>query len=312
LKGLHAYVLAADPTWIESSVGAYYPHVEKIIVSFDRTGRGWTGASIPVEECISRLRCMDGDRKMQFIGGCYSERVSDPMENDTLQRNAALAQATEGARWVLQLDTDEWLPDVDAFLEALAHAERLDLGALEWPMRVLYRKMSGGRILEVCSRERGDHFEYIAPVAVRTGVRLVHSRRTACPFLRAVARGDDKSGQLRRPLAEGERREALLDSSEAIIHNSWARSPSDLRRKLASWSHAGARAWIYYLARWLPSVWLWPWMKNLHPFFGDVWPALRVCRERLPMGLQGNPVSKERQRSASLPAPATGIDDAIL
>ena len=282
MKRLHAYVLAADPTWIEPSVRAYYPHVQKIVVSYDRSGRGWTGAPIPVDECIERLRSIDDDRKMTFVSGCFSGEAADPMLNDTLQRNTALSCAAEGADWVLQLDTDEWLPDPVILLQGMRRAEALNLGAIEWPMRVLYRKLGGDRMLEVCSSGGMDHFEYIAPVAVRAGARLVHSRRTGGRFLRAVARGDVHSIQLHRPPADGETREVLLEPSSAIIHNSWARSPAQLRGKLASWSHSGLRAWFYYATRWLPAVWLWRWMKNLHPYFGEVWPALRVCQQPTP------------------------------
>jgi hypothetical protein len=282
LNRLHAYVLAADPTWLEASVLAYYPHVQKIVVSYDRGGRGWTGAPIPVQECLDRLRSIDGDRKMEFVPGCFSELVGDPMQNDTFQRNTALSQASIGADWVLQLDTDEWLPHPVPFLHAISRADELALDGIEWPMRVLYRTLGGGRVLEICSGDGLDHFEYIAPVAVRAGTRLVHSRRIAGGFLRAVARGDMQSTQLHRPPLTEERREVLLEPTSAVIHNSWARSPAQLRNKLSSWSHAGMRAWVYYAARWLPSVWLWRWMKNLHPYFGGIWPALRVCQQVIP------------------------------
>jgi hypothetical protein len=284
LKRIKAYILAADPTWIECSVSAYYPCVEEIIVSYDRRGLGWTGAPVALDECLERLRAVDFDRKMKFVPGDFSGAVRDPMENDTLQRNVALQLASEDADWVLQLDTDEYLPSPAALLGALQKADLLGAGALEWPMRVLYRNLPGGRALEICARDGSDHFEYIAPVAVRSGKRLVHSRQTNGAVLRALVRGDCSSVQLSRPLAVGEVREELLNSGEAIIHNSWARSPADLRRKLASWSHASARAWIYYWARWLPSIWTWRWMRNLHPFFGGVWPALRVCPILLPEG----------------------------
>jgi hypothetical protein len=284
LKRIKAYILAADPTWIECSVSAYYPCVEEIIVSYDRRGLGWTGAPVALDECLERLRAVDFDRKMKFVPGDFSGAVRDPMENDTLQRNVALQLASEDADWVLQLDTDEYLPSPAALLGALQKADLQGAGALEWPMRVLYRNLPGGRALEICARDGSDHFEYIAPVAVRSGKRLVHSRQTNGAVLRALVRGDCSSVQLSRPLAVGEVREELLNSGEAIIHNSWARSPADLRRKLASWSHASARAWIYYWARWLPSIWTWRWMRNLHPFFGGVWPALRVCPILLPEG----------------------------
>ena len=282
MKRIKAYVLAADPTWLERSVGAYYALVDEIVVSYDRSSRGWTGAPIPVEECLTRLSAMDGDGKMRFVAGDFSSAVKDPMENDTFQRGVALEVASTDADWVLQLDTDEWLPEPSALFDALQTADRLGVGGVEWPMRVLYRRLGEGGALEVCAPDGGDHFEYIAPVVVRAGSRLRHSRRTGATFLRAVVRGDSRSIQLKRPLEDGEFREERLSANEAIVHNSWARSPVELMRKLASWSHSGPRAWRHFLLHWLPSTLLWRYQRNVHPFFGPVWPRLRVCPSFLP------------------------------
>ena len=49
---LTAYVLAADPAWVGISVLSYYDLVEEMVISYDENGKGWTGAPIPVDECI--------------------------------------------------------------------------------------------------------------------------------------------------------------------------------------------------------------------------------------------------------------------
>lgn len=293
MKRINAYVLAADPTWIERSVNAYYPFVERIVVSYDRNSRGWTGAPVPVEECLTRLSVLDGDRKMRFVGGDFSSPDRDPMENDTFQRGVALAHASEEADWVLQLDTDEFLPVPQALLEAIQVADSLGLVGVEWPMRVLYRRLRLTEALEVCAPDGADHFEYIAPIAVRSGTALTHSRRTEQSVLRAVVHGDSRSFQLRRPLEKGEVRQERLHPHEAIVHNSWARSPVEMMRKLASWSHSGSAAWLHFFLKWLPATLLWRHQRDVHPLFGPVWPALRLCPLRLgPIG--GMPVcSKE-------------------
>jgi hypothetical protein len=282
---INAYVLAADPTWLERSVGAYYPWVDTIVVSFDRSFRGWTGAPIPVEACLARLEAMDPLRKMVFVPGDFSTAVADPMANDTLQRNCALARASQGADWVLQLDTDEWIPDVEVLLRVLQRSVPEDCMGVEWPMRVLYRSLGGNKALEVCAQDGTDHYEYIAPVAVRAHARLTHSRRVDGKFLRAVVRGDQTSIQMQRPPAVGEIRCECLTPREVIVHNSWARPPRMLQRKLASWSHSCAKVWWYYLTHWLPATWRWRWrgMRNFHPFFGEVWPALRVAELPFPI-----------------------------
>jgi hypothetical protein len=298
MKRIKAYVLAADPTWLERSVGAYYDLVDEIVVSYDRFSRGWTGTPVPVEECLTRLRVLDGDRKMRFVAGNFSSKVKDPMENDTLQRGVALKVASENSDWVLQLDTDEWLPEPQALLETINRADDLDADGVDWPMRVLYRNLGLSGALEVCAPDGGDHFEYIAPVAVRSGSFLLHSRRIRGRILRAVVKGDSRSIQLKRPLEAGEVREERLRSRQAIVHNSWARSPVELMSKLASWSHSGASAWRHFFLHWLPSPFLWRRQRNVHPLFGSVWPALRICPFALP-NLSRLPVLAQSPRAFS-------------
>jgi hypothetical protein len=53
LKRIKAYVLAADPTWVEFSVSAYYPYVQEIIVSYDRRGLGWTAEIAKLDKALS-------------------------------------------------------------------------------------------------------------------------------------------------------------------------------------------------------------------------------------------------------------------
>lgn len=274
---LHAYVLAADPAWLERSVLSYYDLVDEIVVSYDRSGRGWTGALVPVDETLERLDALDQDGKLRRVGGDYARAARTPIECDTAQRQEALAEAGRGADWVLQIDTDEVLPRPGRLPELLKYAEERDLDAVEWPMRVLFRSLPGGRFLEVCELDGRDHFEYPGPIAVRPGARLVDARRAAAPFLRPAVQGDERSLQVARPPDEGETRAELLLPEDAILHYSWAGSPKRIRSKVSSWGHSsGWRSQAYYQLRWRPSPYLWRTMRDFHPFARGLWPALKV------------------------------------
>ena len=272
---VHAYVLAADPTWLRASVLAYYPHVEKLVVSYDADSRGWTGAPIRVNECLRLLSSIDTDGKMAFRPGRFTATAKDYMSADTHQRRAALEHATPGADWVLQIDTDEVLPNWSPICQALATAESLGIPAVEWPMRVLFRRLRDGWFLEIVTDAGYPHFEYPGPIAVRPGSELVACRRTAGRFLRPVVRGDNASLQVRRPPTEGEHRAEFLDRSDAIWHNSWARSPAAVRGKIASWGHNnGAASSMYYYVTWLPAPFTWRALRRFHPFSRELWPRL--------------------------------------
>jgi hypothetical protein len=186
---LAAYVLAADPTWVRTSVLAYYPYVSRIVVSYDRGGRGWSGAPVPARRCVAALRSIDVARKLRFVPGDHAGRHADLMAAETAQRQTALDIASAGADWVLQLDTDEVVPDAGALCRALADVPPAYQG-VAWPMRVLYRRLRGGRYLEVAAPDGGLHVEYPGPVAVRAGATLHHARNPVGYTLKVPLAGD--------------------------------------------------------------------------------------------------------------------------
>jgi hypothetical protein len=283
---IHAYLLAADPTWLRASVGAYYSHVERLVVSYDAGARGWTGAPVRVDECLGILRSLDVDGKIEWIAGDFAAGATqDYVAADTRQRRHALTRAGAGADWVLQIDTDEILPDWVRLHDMLERAAGLGLPAVEWPMRVLFRRLPRGRYLEIATTHGTTHFEYPGPIAVRPEVTLVECRRTGLPYLRPLVRGDRFSLQVRRSPETGEHRADLLAPHEAILHNSWARRPEVVREKLSSWSHnQGAKSWLYYYAIWLPAPVTWRLLRRLHPLHGPLWPRVWQSAD-LPEGL---------------------------
>ena len=273
---LTAYVLAADPAWIRESVHSYYHLVEEIVVSYDTNGIGWTGVPIPVDECLTRLRAIDHDKKMRFVAGDFARPKRHPMENDTFQRQCAFDDASVGADWVLEIDTDEILPNPDALLKMLDYASDRDIPLVEWPMRVFFHKLRDGRFLEVCARKRRDRFEYPGPIAARPGAKCTDARHALGRFLRPVVIGDRQSPQVCATPGSDEARIENLSVEDAILHFSWARSAKDVRSKVASWSHSeGWKSWLFYHLWWKSAPYLWPWIWNFHPFVRGLWPRLK-------------------------------------
>lgn len=272
---LGAYVLAADPAWIRTSILRYYDHLDVLVVAYSPSGRGWTGAPIRSRECVEAVREIDTRGIVRTVVGEWSD-LTNPMAADTAQRTAALTAVGADVDWVLQLDTDEVLPDIDALLEMLAYADEVGVDAVEWPMRVLYRRLRGGGCLEIVNESGGARYEYPGAIAVRPGVTLVDARRSTGRFLRPVVEGDESSLQIRRPTEAGEIRGPALAPDTAIIHNSWARSAPAVRRKVRSWGHGGGslKSRLYYWLIWLPAPVTWRWLRSFHPFAADLWPRL--------------------------------------
>ncbi len=266
---LGAYVLAADPTWISQSISAYYSEVEQLIISYDVDHRGWTGAPVDVASCIQKLRQLDYSQKMQFAPELFHGLPGSPADGETHQRSRALLLLDGRVDWALQLDTDELLPNMAALRAALSEAHAQGCAAVEWPMRVLYRRVSATTYLQVSNHDGTTHFEYPGPIAVRPGATLSEGRRTAGPTLRVVVRGDHRAAR------EATGPVWAIDEEDAIWHNSWARSPRSVWRKISSWGHNDGRAiYRYYATQWLPSPVIWRSMRDFHPFSWGRWDRL--------------------------------------
>lgn len=269
-----AYVLAADPTWIRSSLAHYYDHLDTLVISAARSNRGWTGHAISADECVDLVRSIDTRGIARLALGEW-RNVAHPLVGETEQRQAALAELAPHVDWILQIDSDEVLPNFDALRRMLDEADALCIDAVEWPMRVLFRRLSDGRYLQVTSESRSARYEYPGAIAVRPGVTLTEARRTGGRFLRPVVVGDTVSTQLTRPADADEVRLEVLGDKDAILHNSWARSPRAVRAKIASWGHnQGLRSQRYYYQTWLPAPLHWRRMQNFHPLFPELWPRL--------------------------------------
>lgn len=231
VRRINAYVLAADPWWLEESVSSYYDIVDRIVVSYDQDARSWTGTPLPIEECLQRLRAIDVDGKLDLRPGRFFHADRSALENDTAQRQTALEQASEGADWVIQLDTDEVLLDAGALLAAIEEAESRGCDAVEYPARYLYSRTRSGWMLETTRPLWRRRAGYPGPVVIRPGATLVHCRQSVVPVLRV-----DMSPTNTDPTHP---RDAVVHRvvrpDQAILHYSWVRDDDYMKRK-AAWS----------------------------------------------------------------------------
>lgn len=238
---VNAYLLAADPAWLEPSVLSYYALAKRIVVSYDKDGLSWTGQRLPVDECLGRLRAIDTARKMDFRPGAFARPTRDLLDNDTHQRQEALNHASEGADWVLQIDTDEVVANPDTLVRALQRADACGRGGLDFPARWLYGRIPnwpGNFYLEGCSRLLGVAATY-GLAAVRAGTRLRVSRNADVSLWRVDYR--HRNTDPWRP------RDAIVDAvigrREGMWHFSWVRTDEDLAAKGRSSAHVEDFDW---------------------------------------------------------------------
>ncbi len=239
---MNAYLLLADPAFIEESVRSYYPIVGRIVASYDRSGLSWSGHPVQTSECIERVRRIDTEHKVEFVSGDFSSPDRPAEECETTQRNVALKLASSDADWVIQLDADEVLPDTDCFVSAIAEAERRGFTALDFPQRWFFTEPPPGVFIERATALFRTASGFPGCAAVRADQTLVVCRRVggeAARPLPELFRVD-----IRHRSADPARKTGewpvhrVVRPEQAILHFSWVRTPAQVSERLKYHGHA--------------------------------------------------------------------------
>lgn len=241
---LAAYILLADPSFLVESVSAYYPYVDRIVVSYDDAATSWTGTPLPIPLCLDLLRGLDTEGKLVAAPGHFARLDEDPLANDTHQRQHALDAASEFGDWVVQLDTDEVMLRPATFFDCLRRGAERGARGLDFPARWLYSRVAPGRYLEQTDRMWRHASSYPGPLAVAAGTTLRLARQADVPLHRVDVRSRN-TDPWHPDTAEVHE---VIPVDEAVAHFSWVRHPDVLRRKFAwsghsaEWSAPGIHA----------------------------------------------------------------------
>lgn len=225
---VNAYVLAATPHWLAASVSSYYDIVSRIVVTYDKDGLGWNRKPLPVTECIEILKGLDRENKMEFVPGSYSRQGYGRVENQNYQRQTALDQASDGADWILQLDTDEVLPDTAAFMRELGKADEMGREALYYPARWLYHHVKEDVFLERSTRFWKIAASFPAPLAVKAHTRLTHMRQSDVPGYRVDFRPQGTDCWSPPEV------DSVIPAEHGVVHYAWVRTKAQMALKAAN------------------------------------------------------------------------------
>jgi hypothetical protein len=237
---LAAYVLLADPAWMEASVSSYYDMVDTIVASYDMNGMSWSGVPIghSIEECRRRLDAIDRDRKVVYLSDDYCSSSYDHLlDLETVQRQHALDLAGKDADWVVQLDADEILPDQDCLRRLIDEAGRRDCTGVRIPARWLFARLTSSLFLERSTRRGRTQRVMPGEIAVRSGAQLRLAR---------AHEGDNVSATWTRPRDNSVR----IKKSQGIVHLSTIRTHSEMVEKSVVSVHSRDFDWQAYLRSW--------------------------------------------------------------
>jgi hypothetical protein len=271
---LAAYTLAGDPSYLAASVASYYDAVDRVVTSFDEAHVGWNGDAIPVEHCLNELRHIDVESKVDPRPGDFSHFGLPLMECETLQRQAALDVASEGVDWVIQLDGDEVIPDLQAFVEMIERADARGAVGLDYPSRWIYSAIRGGRFLEGCSRWWRPAASYPGPLAVRAGAKLSHARQCEGRLFRVDFRTKNTDPWRLRDHPV----DTTVPVEAGVLHFSWVRTLDEMNIKADMSGHRNGVNWAVEIRRWKH--------RQRHPWLTTALTPLRRRGELHPQWLR--------------------------
>jgi hypothetical protein len=271
---LSAYVMLSDPAFIEASILSYYDIVDRIFLSYDVDGIGWGGRPVAVDECLKKARRIDHSSKMVELPGHFADPTRSPLECDTNQRRIALGRASEGADWVLQLDSDEVLGSKETLLGCLDRAIASGAQALDYPSRWFFTSTKHG-LAERCSRLWRVSAGYPGAIAVQSGTVLSLCRQTTAQMFRVDFRPKNTDRW-----QSGTHVDMVISPKNGVFHFSWVRTPEAMQEKRMISSHSREDFWDDRLAYWT--------FVQRHPFYVQATVPLRGRENRYRL----TPISK--------------------
>lgn len=236
-RRINAYIMLGDPSWMRTSLESYASAIDRLVVAVDENNRSWAGVDLTpaIEASRKLLARLDLDCEIQWLERDFRAVGGNLIAAETLQRQAALDAASDGADWVVQLDTDEVVPDLDFFLRCVKAADRAGADALNYSLRSVRSHIAGSWFVEESLRRMTYADAIPGPTAVRSGTRLQLCRKADVPDFNCTVNW--------RP-------DRKITPDKAIIHFSWVRSAAVFRAKSRISGHANDFDWGPILREW--------------------------------------------------------------
>lgn len=240
-----SYLVSYDYAMLLTSVMQLYHYVDKIVIAIDSERKTWSGNAFYIPESFfEQVRKVDVKNKIEFYFDMFYLPELSPMENETRERNLALAKL--GGGWKIQLDVDEYVYEFQSIYKYLRKYWFLTLFpkltpiCLKGKLTTLYRELPEGFLYI----ENNEQFPFITNQSYNTHTRNNNKIRN-------------------------------FYTNINVIHQSWARSDAQILTKIKNWGHRDDFDTIGYFEFWrsLNSD-NYRNYKNIHPLAPEVWNEL--------------------------------------
>lgn len=235
--------IAYDWEMLKTALPLFYNHVDKICLSLDINRRTWAGNAFHFDErdFFDYVKNIDVENKIDVYQDDFYQDKINPMNNEVYQRNQIAKRLGEGG-WHIQIDVDEYFIDFEklAFFLRNNYQKFNKEVNICLPFYIMFKKLSNNSFFI-----KGI-MEWV-PV-VTNYPKYVFGRRNGYFNYK-------------------------FDSP--IIHQSWARSETEIQQKISNWGHKNDFDVQQFFEKWKKldvsnyKEWL-----DFHPIDGKVWHEL--------------------------------------
>lgn len=236
------FLIAYDYEFVKNSLPLVYDHVAEIIFAVDIDRKTWAGSDFVIpDEFWQWVAKVDTENKVTIYQDNFYIPELSQMECDTRERNM-LGEKMGICDWYIQIDTDEYFLDFGAFINKLKNYKTTVPTTVRCSVAVLFKQTESGFLF------------------------VNNSVETLC-----FATNNPKYDLARENQSGNE----YLFWGDLVLHQSWARSPQEIRTKLNNWGHNTDFNIESYYNLWnAADEFNCYCLKNFHPATPETWPEL--------------------------------------
>lgn len=241
------FCVAYDWCFLAYSLPQIYEQADIICISIDKDRLSWACRRFEWDQVgfDALIRSIDKAGKVIVYEDNFHLQNLSAAENEVRQRRL-MSEKMGPEGWHIQLDCDEYFVDFDGFV---AYLERVPSKRYSFniccQLVTVIKQVKGGYLMVDSNKKKGSE---LLQIASRTPC-FEHGRRNGyfnvlSPFL--------------------------------IIHQSWARTESEIQQKLSNWGHVGDFDLGRYFNFWKSlNEDNYHDIRNFHPISPSAWPSLR-------------------------------------
>jgi hypothetical protein len=236
------FLVSYDYEFLKVSLPNVYDHVEEIILAVDIDGKTWSGHDLTITDDFWKwVKETDTAHKIKIYKDHFYIPGLSPMECDTRERNM-LGKEMGNCDWYVQIDSDEYFVDFEAFIKKLRHFKADGPTTIHCSVATLFKQLSSGYLVV------GESFEALSFATNHPVYDLARNNTSG-----------NKS----------------VEWNDLVLHQSWARTEEEILQKLDNWSHKHDFNTESLFKLWnAVDEFNYYCLKDFHPLVPVMWPRL--------------------------------------